>query len=98
MAKWSDKTRKLQAEANDTIEQLLRSMHDDRVERGDYEHVEPAERHKYDLDRQGMNGFVVVGQFQSFEDIDVTNEVIGFDPSTTPATLRGLLHFALERM
>jgi hypothetical protein len=98
MAKWSDKTRKLQAEANDAIEQLLRSMHTDRVERGDYDHVDPADQQKFNLDRQGMNGFVVIGQFQSFEDVDVTNEVIGFDTSTTPATLRGLLHFALQRM
>lgn len=93
---WSPETLALREEAAAAIDKLARSMHKDREGWGRFDHLTDDQREDNNLEGKQLTGWLVITQYQGFEDPELSN-VTYCAGSQTAATSKGLAAYAFEQ-
>lgn len=93
---WSAETLRLREAAATAIDQLARSMHDDRAAWGRFDHLDDEEAEANSLEGKQLTGWLVITQYQGFADPETSN-VTYCAGSQTAATSKGLAAYAFEQ-
>lgn len=92
---WSAESLRLRAEAHEVIDKLNRSMETDRVSWGRHDDMSDSDREDRDLTAKHLTGWLVISQYQSFDDPE-TASILTATSGSAPATTKGLAHYAAE--
>ena len=92
---WSAETIKLREEASAAIDKLARSMHADRTGWGNFDHLDDEGQKDNSLDNKQLTAWLVVTQYQGFDDPELSN-IVYCTAGQPSATTKGLASFAFE--
>jgi hypothetical protein len=93
---WSAETLRLREEASTHIDRLARSMEQDRKAWGRYDHLDDEQAEVNSLDGKQLTAWIVITQYQGFDDPEVSN-VVYCTAGQTAATSKGLAQYAAEQ-